>query len=527
MEHLGVQGYLATITSEAENTFVTTQLGNTSGAWLGGEQLPDSPEPGGGWQWITGEPWVYTKWDGGEPNNSYGGGWGTAIGSSEERLHYHHNGTRWNDLPGDPGVVTSRFIVEWDVPQGACLEPPSGMTGWWPGDESDSNGQSPDIVGGQDAELRGNATTGPGFVGDAFVLDGAGDFVEVPHDVSLDVGTGDFTVDFWVNFNTTAGEQVLVEKYVENFGSTPPGWFLTKLPDNSLRFGTGPASSGHGVTSPPLSLPANTWIHFAARRSSGVASIFVNGMQVATASFVDNADSDASLKFGHRGSPDDTPGSTDTRGFFLNGRIDEMELFVGRALTDEEIYDIATAGSAGKCKFPIEELTALSPATLWVGLKNSDAVGLRLDLQAEVFLNETKVGEGVLNNVASGSSGFNNAKLHEIPLTLFAPVEVSADAELEITLSVRRTCSGGGHNWGTPRLWYNGQPIDSGPTRDAGTRFGATIADTTSAFFLRDGFALSTTAGTAKKFVDVPVDNKTPCPNRPFTPFGTWSQALP
>ena len=173
------------------------------------------------------------------------------------------------------------------------------------------------------------------------------------------------------------------------------------------------------------------------------------------------------------------------------------------------------------------ELTSLSPATLWIGLKNSDAVGLRLDLQAEVFLSETKVGEGALNNVASGSSGFNNAKLNAIPLTLFAPVEVPANAELEITLSVRRTCSGGGHNSGTPRLWYNGQPIDSGSQRDAGTRFGATIANTTSEFFLRDGFALSTTAGTAKKFVDVPVDNKTPCPNRPFTPFGTWGLTLP
>jgi hypothetical protein len=119
MMFMGVPGHLATITSEDENAFVTTQLcnpvGSCAGAWLGGMQLPDSPEPGGGWQWITGEPWMYTKWDGGEPNNSYGGGWGTAIGSSEERLHYHHNGTHWNDLPGDPGVVTPRFIVEWEV----------------------------------------------------------------------------------------------------------------------------------------------------------------------------------------------------------------------------------------------------------------------------------------------------------------------------------------------------------------------------------------------------------------------------
>jgi hypothetical protein len=401
-----------------------------------------------------------------------------------------------------------------------CTPPPLDMTGWWPGD-----GNTDDLVGGRNAVLRDHATTGPGFVNEGFILDGAGDFVEVPHDPALNVGTGDFTVDFWVYFNTTAGEQVLVEKYVENFGPAPPGWFLTKLPDNSLRFGTGPGPLV--VNSPSLALPPNTWIHVAARRSSGVATILVNGTPVANGPLAYNADSASSLKFGHRGSPSDTPGSTDNRGFFLNGRMDEVELFVGRALSDAEIQDIVMADSAGKCKFPMEELTSLSPATLWIGLKNSDAVGLRLDLQAEVFLNETKVGEGALNNVTSGSSGFNNAKLNAIPLTLFAPVEVPADAELAMTLSVRRTCSGGGHNSGTPRLWYNGQPIDSGSQRDAGTRFGATIADTPSAFFLRDGFALSTTAGTAKKFVDVPVDNKTPCPNRPFTLFGTWSLTLP
>ena len=113
-------------------------------------------------------------------------------------------------------------------------------------------------------------------------------------------------------------------------------------------------------TRPHSRLLPNIWIHFAARRSGGVASIFVNGMEVATAPFVDNADSISSLKFGHRGSPDDTPGSTDPRGFFLNGRIDEVDLFVGRALSDAEIQAIFAAGSAGKCKI-VNDFVAFDP----------------------------------------------------------------------------------------------------------------------------------------------------------------------
>lgn len=218
------------------------------------------------------------------------------------------------------------------------------MTGWWPGD-----GNTNDIGGGRNA-LRDNATTGPGLAGDAFLLDGDGDFVEVPLDPALNVGTGDFTVDFWVYFNTTEGEQVLMEKYIEDFTEVPPGWTVSKLAEYRLIFGAGPISGGHGVVSPPLSLPENTWIHIAARRGGGVTSIFVNGEEVASAPFVDNADATSSLKFGHRGDPDDTPGSLDESGFYLNGRIDEVELFAGRALSDGEIAAIFAAGSAGKCK---------------------------------------------------------------------------------------------------------------------------------------------------------------------------------
>jgi hypothetical protein len=57
MTHLGETGFLATLTSQTEDDFVWQHLGTTllRNHWLGGFQADGSPEPAGGWQWITGE----------------------------------------------------------------------------------------------------------------------------------------------------------------------------------------------------------------------------------------------------------------------------------------------------------------------------------------------------------------------------------------------------------------------------------------------------------------------------------------
>ena len=71
MTHMGLPGYLATLTDQAENDFVYS-MGNPQWHWVGGFQNLNSPtysEPSGGWEWVTGEAWVYENWHPGEPNN--------------------------------------------------------------------------------------------------------------------------------------------------------------------------------------------------------------------------------------------------------------------------------------------------------------------------------------------------------------------------------------------------------------------------------------------------------------------------
>ena len=65
-------GHLVTLTSAEENLWVWDTLGQPVLYWLGGVQPPGSPEPGGGWTWVSGEPWSYENWDDGEPNDANG-----------------------------------------------------------------------------------------------------------------------------------------------------------------------------------------------------------------------------------------------------------------------------------------------------------------------------------------------------------------------------------------------------------------------------------------------------------------------
>jgi hypothetical protein len=269
---------------------------------------------------------------------------GIAVGQCAD---FYFDPTTFHRIPINTyGLIATPIS---NVNQGGknCLPPPAGMTNWWPGD-----GNSIDIVGGLDGEFIDGATTGPGVVDSAFTLDGDGDFINVPDDAALDLGTDDFTVDLWVNFNDTSGEQVLVEKWVQGDGFVD-GWTLTKLDGNVLRLAFEIEDGLEAdLDSNELTIVPGLWYHFAATRKDNAFTLFMNGEIIAQGDFEGslNLDSASSLKFGHRGNADDTPGSIDTRDFYVNGRIDEVELFVGTALSEAQVAALYAAGGDGKCK---------------------------------------------------------------------------------------------------------------------------------------------------------------------------------
>ena len=124
-------GYLATITSSNENAFVFglvsqdtnfwyhSLANNWWGPWLGGLQPAGSPEPDGGWQWVTGETFTYSNWSPGQPSNN-----NPTWNGGENRIQFGGQtniASTWNDLNVTNKVSARSFIVEYAGPLPSSL----------------------------------------------------------------------------------------------------------------------------------------------------------------------------------------------------------------------------------------------------------------------------------------------------------------------------------------------------------------------------------------------------------------------
>ena len=97
-------GHLITFTSQAEtdwvfaNAFDPDSVEHPARAFIGLFQDPEGAEPDEGWQWVTGEPLVWTNWAPGEPSESFSGeDYGKTYLDPESQYY----GT-WNDVRNPP-----------------------------------------------------------------------------------------------------------------------------------------------------------------------------------------------------------------------------------------------------------------------------------------------------------------------------------------------------------------------------------------------------------------------------------------
>jgi hypothetical protein len=165
-------------------------------------------------------------------------------------------------------------------------------------------------------------------------------------------------------------------------------------------------------------------------------------------------------------------------------------------------------------------LASLGSANLWLGQKKGPDAGMEFDLLVEVLKDGAVVGSGQLNSVPGGGSGFGHVILRTIPLSLAGGIAINSGDTLGLRVSARIAAAGQGS--GTLRLWFNDMAANS--------RFGATIADIATDFYLTGTEATPTLSHSAqgagpRRSVDVTVDSE--AGGNPFRLLGTWTLIWP
>lgn len=128
----GQPGYLATITSAAEQEFVTKWFESLGSLYIGGSDAAVEGE----WRWVSGPEagelfWVgneegtaigYSAWSSVEPNDSASSELALVEGEDFAGFNWSRPGGLWNDFARDRGDLTRGFIVEYQpVPEPAAI----------------------------------------------------------------------------------------------------------------------------------------------------------------------------------------------------------------------------------------------------------------------------------------------------------------------------------------------------------------------------------------------------------------------
>ena len=293
-------GHLATFTSAAEWAFFQTLYSNPTAEnvyWLGGFQNTSSPsysEPGGGWEWITGEPWTLNLWSGSEPNNSGAGGVENYL------VSWFGDGSAFNDhySPVSAGI---RYGIEYDNdPTDTIVE---NRIHYYP-----FSGGPEDAAGAANGTLVGGAAV----VAGELLLDGVDDYVQLGEHIVPT--SGSYTVALFARQPIPqTGHRELISQGFSN----GPGFYIGHNPLGVIRVSDSWLNTGVAYPSDGL------WHHFAVAVDSTVGSttLYVDGILQASVGFAIAT----------------TPAGTDTR---FGQQFDDDEYFAG-SLDEIRIYDRA------------------------------------------------------------------------------------------------------------------------------------------------------------------------------------------
>src|SRR5579871_5006950 len=210
----------------------------------------------------------------------------------------------------------------------APVTPPSGIIAWWSFDET-SGTQAADRLGNSPGTYTTRSTKLPvpatGLVRNCLSFNGT-NYVNVADSSLWDFGSNDFTIEFWVQFNTKQGGSLGHPSTIFVGNDEGPfvvnKWFFALGADTLEFLAAGPSIGSHFLSLAQFSPTVGQWYHLAVVRSGSSFTVFING--VASGSATD------SVVIPKPNAPL-TIGQAEQLGF-LNGQMDELTIY-NRALS--------------------------------------------------------------------------------------------------------------------------------------------------------------------------------------------------
>jgi len=180
---------------------------------------------------------------------------------------------------------------------------------------TDSSSEAHTVTANGNAQID---TAQSQFGGASGLFDGTTDYLSVPDDATLQAGTGDFTLDFWLKWNTTS----LVFPTIWDKGYVSAGALLVQGANAATQALT-VYMSGSSICTEGSSVSDSSWYHYAIVRNGTSVKIYRDGTETASGTSSANLNSTAVVAIGARLS---TGGSV-----AFNGWLDEIRWSKGIA----------------------------------------------------------------------------------------------------------------------------------------------------------------------------------------------------
>jgi len=188
--------------------------------------------------------------------------------------------------------------------------------------DASSSSHSISVTGGAEANL--------GFPKSAFVFDGSNDYVDIGASSDFNIGTGDFTVEGWVNSSTYSTDNGAYRRFFvldgpSTYNATGQLAFMVENTNGKLYvFGDSIGYTSSGI------LANGSWNHFAVTRIGNTIYLYVNGAAVGSTSHTGSFSPNS-------GSPRPRIGAFTSSAGRWNGKISGVKIYKGKGLTASEV----------------------------------------------------------------------------------------------------------------------------------------------------------------------------------------------